>query len=66
MFVRIELKNGPRASDFVDKVDIQRNIEALQRAAKIMPTADMILIQDTVSIMRSIQLQLPNRNYTWP
>lgn len=66
MFVTIELKNGPHRSDSVDKVDVQRNIDALERAAKIVSAADMILIHDTTSIMRAIQAALPRRAPRWP
>lgn len=58
--VKIELASGPRGESAVTKREMQKNIDALERAAASSQTTarDLVLLTDTVSILRGIQKQL--------
>jgi len=61
MQVTIELYAGPRHRDKVTKQDIQKNIDALQRAmdGKLL-ALDFMLLLDTKSILKGIKANLPD------
>lgn len=60
--VTIELQTGYQ-SRRVTRADIQKNIDALQRASDGEPPLgpDSVLLLDTMSILKGIQHQLPRR-----
>jgi hypothetical protein len=59
MKVIIELQTGPNHSDIVEPGDVDKNIEALERALNgQMQGRDFILIQDTISILKAIKKAL--------
>lgn len=65
MKVTIDLCAGPTSFRKPTKHDIQKNIDALERAIKGKPLAcDMVLLMDTKSILQGIQNQLPNPSTT--
>ncbi len=56
----IELKTGPQHNVYVTQKDIQRNIDAVQRASDGKGLAgDFIILTDTISILEGIKSQLP-------
>lgn len=61
MIVSIELCTGPNHDEHVTKKDVQKNIDALQRAVDDEPLAhDFVLLLDTMYIMKGIQKRLPD------
>lgn len=59
MQVTIEISTGQNHSRYVTPADIQKNIDALQRAFDRTPKVEgSILLLDTMSILRGIQRQL--------
>jgi hypothetical protein len=59
MNITIQLQAGHNRREPTKK-DMQKNINALERAAKGKPLGtDLILIRDTQSIMSAIQKQIP-------
>ena len=59
MFVKIELLAGPNKNQ-PTKRDMNKNIEALERAINGKPQArDFMLLTDTKSIMDAIRDKLP-------
>jgi hypothetical protein len=62
MTVTIEIRQGRYHDPEVYKEDMQKNIDALNRAIKGTPLcADDILLLDTLSIIEGIQKKLPFR-----
>ncbi|MCK5603313.1 hypothetical protein KAR91_15625 [Candidatus Pacearchaeota archaeon] len=60
MILTIELSAGPRGQKSVTKNEIQKNIDALQRAVDgKMMCSDDLSIMDTISILEGIQNKLP-------
>lgn len=58
VIIDLAQSNGPFES--VTQRGIQRNIDAQQRAIDGKPlTADVVLLMDTLSILRGIHSQLP-------
>lgn len=62
MKITINLLAGPDHREIVTEHDVQRNIEALQRAidGKSL-AADFVLLMDTKSILEGIKAKLTNR-----
>jgi len=61
MLVTIEISAGPYRDYRVTKADIQKNIDALDRAIDGKPQAnDFTLLMDTQTILEGIQQQLPD------
>lgn len=61
MEITINLKTGPNHKEEVTKQDIQKNIDALQRAIDGKPLAfDFVLLSDTKSILEGIAAKLPS------
>lgn len=61
MKVIIELMCGPNHNYLVTKEQIQKNIDALDRAIKNNKIIkDDVLLMDTKSILKGIQEKLPN------
>jgi len=58
MDLDIELRAGPCYRTVVRKEDIQKNIDALDRASVTASVADTVLLLDTISILRFIQGQI--------
>ena len=59
MMVTIELRTGPRGSEFVTKSDIQRNIDSLRRVRDGKGTPkDIVTVNDTISILEGIKEKL--------
>lgn len=64
MKVTIELKTGPRPYKDPTPMDVQKNIDALQRFIDgKQQVNDFILINDTISILEAIQKQLRGDYY---
>lgn len=60
MIVRIAIATGPNHNSVVTKKDIDKNIQALERAISNKKVgADDALIIDTISILESIKSELP-------
>lgn len=61
MQVTIELYSGPTHCYKVTKQEIQKNIDALQRAIDGKPMVkDFVLLLDTKSILEGIKTKLPS------
>jgi hypothetical protein len=61
MIVSIELCTGPNLDEHVTKKDVQKNIDALQRAVDGEPLShDFVLLLDTMYIIKGIQKRLPD------
>ena len=61
MQITIELRAGNTPFGKPTKAEIQKNIEALERAIDGKPQSrDFILLLDTKSILEGIQKQLPS------
>ena len=59
MNVNIEIRTGPHGEERVKKRDIQKNIDAIDRAISgNLEAADFISLADTNSILRGIQVKL--------
>jgi len=58
MRVCIEIRHGPNHDYYVSKAEIQKNIDALERAADKANAPDSMLIMDTISILQGIQREL--------
>ena len=60
MKVTIDLINGEK-SKHVSKVDLNKNIEALERAIEGKPQcSDFVSLRDTLTILEAIKKQLPD------
>jgi len=60
VIVEIEIRTGPAHREQVFKRDIQKNIDALNRAieGKLL-SGDFVLLIDTRSILEGVQNKLP-------
>ena len=59
MIVCIDIKSGPHKDDNVTKADVDKNINALDRAInRKMLSCDDILLIDTKSILEQIKSKL--------
>lgn len=59
MLVTIEVLAAPNNKE-PRKEDLQKNIEALERAKDVVNLKDAVLLESTLSILRGIQQQLPS------
>ena len=61
MLVEVEIRQGPQHDARVTQQDIQRNIDALRRAASLpgLSGLDYVLVLDSMSILQGIQTKLP-------
>ena len=67
MIVTIDLATDSKRNHEVTKSDIDKNIEAIQRAIDGNLTAvDTIYLLDTKSILTGIREQLPDKNRIYP
>ena len=67
MIVTIDLETDSRRNHEVTKSDIDKNIEAIQRAIDgNLTTVDTIYLLDTKSILAGIREQLPDKNRIYP
>lgn len=61
MEVTIDLRAGPSHLERVTKRQIEKNIDALQRAIDGKSLAsDFVLLQDTKSVLEAIKAKLPS------
>lgn len=64
MKVTIELKAGPRPYKDPTPMDVQKNIDALQRYIHNKQTCcDDLLLIDTISILEAIQREMVIKSY---
>jgi len=61
MKVTIHLRAGPHYREEILKSDVQKNIDAIDRAIKNKKIVkDDVLLFDVISVLRAIQHQLPH------